>query len=172
MRWKSIALSLSEIYHKLHIVLFIVNIDMKTLFSDNGKISNMKFVDFQLSSVCSPTRDLPYFLCGSLLPETMEQSFDELLNCYHGYLIEFLQRLNFDITPCSKEKFDEQLKNDANIEFNHCLMALKFYTVEISSDSDLSDMKTSIMMSNTGKSEFIKRARQLVSTYLKKDWFY
>ena len=131
----------------------------------------MKFVDFQLSSVCSPTRDLPYFLCGSLLPDIMEQCFEELLHFYHSCLLQFLEKLNCDIAPCSKEKFDEQLKKDANSEFNHCLMALKFYTVEITPDTDLSDMKSSIMMSNNGKSAFIERCKKLVCTYLKKDWF-
>jgi hypothetical protein len=137
--------------------------------SDNEKIKDVKFIDFQLVKLSSPLKDLPYFLCGSVEMETMETHFDELLDIYYKKFIEVLDSTDCDISPFSRKSFDENLKVEAQCELFHCLVAVKFFTFEVSDDVDFDDMKYSIMLSDASKL-FLDRSYMIVSKFVERGW--
>ena len=127
----------------------------------------MKFVDFQLSSVGSPMRDLFLFLTSSLKLEVLEENFDDLINFYYENFISCVESLKLDTSKFSRDSFDEQMKKDANDEFFHCLMLIKLFTAEVS-NTDVFDLD-SVLNSKTSK-VFIDRMRVVVSKFAKSGW--
>lgn len=70
---------------------------MKYTENDAGEKTplNMIFVDFQYSLFSSPTIDLHYFFNNSLQESLRPNSFNELLELYHGHLVNSLERLGY-----------------------------------------------------------------------------
>ncbi|XP_058804533.1 uncharacterized protein LOC131671812 [Phymastichus coffea] len=136
---------------------------------ENGKVKDIKFVDFQITRVSSPLKDLPYFLCGSVAMDVMEKQFDELLDTYHNSLIDVLTKTGCATSPYSRKSFDERLKKEANSELLRCLFAAKFFTQETSDDIDLNDMVNSVTMSKT-TNLYLERSWMIVSKFVEKGW--
>lgn len=59
------------------------------------QLSDVKFIDFQLSFWGSPANDLIYFLVSSVRDEIKIDNFDDLIQHYHEELICNLKRLSF-----------------------------------------------------------------------------
>ncbi|XP_066992699.2 uncharacterized protein [Anabrus simplex] len=77
-------------------------------YSSMGEPTDMRFVDFQLSSLGSPALDLTYFLYSSSQNEVKASHLDEVLKMYHTQLCETLAALG-----CSTDVFSFQdLKNE------------------------------------------------------------
>lgn len=120
-------------------------------------------------NVSSPLRDLPYFMCCSLGAEVMDNHFDELLDIYHTRFVEVLERTGCHSSLFSRRSFDEQLKNDAGGELLRCLVAIKFFTLEVAEDMDMNDMKSTVMLSE-GSDLYMDRMCKIVSKYVEKEW--
>ncbi|KAH8359982.1 hypothetical protein KR093_009933 [Drosophila rubida] len=56
---------------------------------------DMLLIDFQFSAWGSPAIDLHYFFCTSLQLEVRKKYLNELIEYYHGVLVETLRALNF-----------------------------------------------------------------------------
>ena len=56
----------------------------------NGKPTDIKVLDFQMSRRTRPAVDLVYFLGSSTTPEMREKHLEELLHFYHDQLTEIL----------------------------------------------------------------------------------
>ncbi|XP_023245852.1 uncharacterized protein LOC106639834 [Copidosoma floridanum] len=135
---------------------------------ENGKVDGLKFVDFQITRATSPLLDLPYFLCCSTSVEVIDNHFDELIDIYYEKFIGVLKKVGCDVSPFSRDSFDEQLKKDGSDEFFHCLMAMKFFTLEATDDLDLNDMKGSVMLS-AGSNLYLERSSRLVEKFVEKE---
>lgn len=136
---------------------------------DEGKVKDIKFVDFQIALVCSPLRDLPYFLCASTSTDVMKNQFDELLDAYHAKLVEELDKLGIDSSPFTKKSFEENLKLVGKNSFFQCLMAIKFFTLEVDQDMDLNKMKDDVMMSKPSDL-YKERVYMIVTKFVEKGW--
>lgn len=135
----------------------------------DGKIDDIKVVDYQLSRICSPLRDLPHHLCTSSNIDVLDKHFDTLLDIYHAKYIDVLARMGCDATPYSKKSFEKQLSRDAKIALFRCLLKIKFLSMEVSEDTDLNDVKTVVMMSG-GNESYFERSWRTISIYAEKNW--
>jgi hypothetical protein len=79
------------------------------VFQDNNKtkLSDVCFLDFQLSRLASPVYDLSYFLFTCLSEDDIP-NFDEIVNVYYESLSEFLRKLGSD--PDKMFPFEELQK--------------------------------------------------------------
>jgi thiamine kinase-like enzyme len=78
-------------------------------YEDNNKtkLSDVCFLDFQLSRLASPVYDLSYFLFTCLSEDDIP-NFDEIVNVYYESLSEFLRKLGSD--PDKMFPFEELQK--------------------------------------------------------------
>ncbi|PSN31212.1 hypothetical protein C0J52_25885 [Blattella germanica] len=61
-----------------------------------GQIMNVRFIDFQLSTISSPALDLQYFITTSCADNIKYDSRYSLLEVYHGELVQTLKDLGLD----------------------------------------------------------------------------
>lgn len=72
------------------------------------KIENMIFIDFQYSCFTSPAIDLHYFFNTSLQESLRPNRFDELIAFYHGHLVTYLTRLEYQKQIPNLDQFKRQ----------------------------------------------------------------
>ncbi|KAL7286199.1 hypothetical protein TKK_0019533 [Trichogramma kaykai] len=138
--------------------------------NDNGKPIDIKLIDFQIAYACSPMKDLPYFLTGSLSIETIDQHFEDLIDVYHETLLDTLRTLKCDTAPFAREKFDEQLRYDASNQLYRCMMALKFFTMDAAENNiDLNDLKGTVILSKSNDT-YVERLCRMVDKFVEKAW--
>ncbi|XP_031781522.1 uncharacterized protein LOC100116463 [Nasonia vitripennis] len=136
---------------------------------DEGKVKDIKFVDFQIALVCSPLKDLPYFLCASTSTNVMKNQFDELLDAYHAKLVQELDKLGVDSSPFTKESFEKSLMLAGKKSLFQCLMAVKFFTLEVDQELDLNNMKDQVMMAKPSDL-YKERVYMIVKKFAEKGW--
>jgi len=74
--------------------------------SENSmKPTEAKMVDFQLSRMGHPLFDLLYFLYSSTLPELRKEHMVSWLSFYFNTLVEYLKKLEFELTDYTFEDF-------------------------------------------------------------------
>lgn len=66
-------------------------------YDKNGKVKDIRFVDFQLVTYKSPVVDLHYFMATSPTVEIRKNHVDTLLNTYYESLINELRKLNHNL---------------------------------------------------------------------------
>lgn len=99
----------------------------------------------------------------------MDNHFDELLDIYYDRYVEVLANTGCDVSAFTKESFHEQLNRDSKDELFHCILALKVITTEVHQDMDISDMKSSLLLTNSSQL-FMNRSRKIVSKFVEKGW--
>lgn len=62
---------------------------------ENGRLDNAVLIDFQFNCWTSPAMDLHYFLNTSLTEDLRRNNLDELIQYYHGQLVDALKRLGY-----------------------------------------------------------------------------
>ncbi|XP_068896135.1 uncharacterized protein [Tenebrio molitor] len=83
------------------------NFMFKYADSNKTKLSDVCFLDFQISRLASPVYDLSYFLFTCLSEDDIP-NFDEIVNVYYESLSEFLRKLGSD--PDKMFPFEELQK--------------------------------------------------------------
>ncbi|EEB19410.1 predicted protein [Pediculus humanus corporis] len=78
-------------------------------YGTDGKLSGMKFVDFQIMSIHSPAMDLVYFIFTSVLHDNKLEMIDVLLENYYKIFSGTLKKFNRD--PEMIYPFEELKKN-------------------------------------------------------------
>lgn len=71
-------------------------------------IENVMLIDFQYACWSSPVIDLHYFLNTSLQESLRPNRFDELIDFYHGNLVETLKRLRYKKPIPTLEQLKQQ----------------------------------------------------------------
>ena len=137
----------------------------------DGKVDDVKFVDFQTYLFNSPLKDIPYFMCGSLDEETCEKHFDHLINFYYDRFIHTLKLMKCDISPFTKNSFHEELKEQALNEFPLCAATIKLFVHEVEGAPKTSGEVLSDAFTNHISDVFRNRLLRLVGIYEKKGWF-
>jgi thiamine kinase-like enzyme len=117
-------------------------------FSDDEKILDILFVDFQLSYFGSPGIDLNFFIYGSLSTETRISSKHKLIKIYHQTLAKTLKILNFpDSIPTLHEIHVEFLKKG----MNGLLAGMCAVPLLMIEQSD--DLEMDLLLANSQKAE-------------------
>lgn len=88
---------------------------MKYTDSDKteASIENLIFIDFQFSSWTSPAIDFHYFFESSLQDPLRPNRFDDLIESYHGDLVEYLKRLGYKQKILTSEELKQQYREKA-----------------------------------------------------------
>ncbi|KAJ8675795.1 hypothetical protein QAD02_011581 [Eretmocerus hayati] len=137
---------------------------------DGGKATDVKFVDFQLTRVSSPLKDIPYFTCSSTSSEVLINHLDELLDTYYRSLIESIDRLGCDSSPFTRDSFEKELKRTASKDFLFCVLALKFFTLEVSKDQREDINVDEVIKSGGASNLYLDRTWYIVSKFIERGW--
>ncbi|XP_072380031.1 uncharacterized protein [Diabrotica undecimpunctata] len=91
---------------------------------DDEKIVKNKLLDFQLSTVGSPVRDLLFFLISSVKLEDLTSNFNQLIQYYHTILKNTLQDFKCYSEIFSYENFLLEMQKRAHETFLQCMYML------------------------------------------------
>ncbi|XP_050514594.1 uncharacterized protein LOC126889913 [Diabrotica virgifera virgifera] len=122
--------------------------NMMFKFGKNGKIEDMKFIDFQASSKASVVQDLSYFLYSGCDKQVLD-NLDEYLMVYHKSLVETCSMLN-----CKEYISFEELKSEwKEYSFFGFMMSLIVFVVKYAIPEDMkkADMNKLCEEFNSGK---------------------
>jgi len=83
------------------------------LHDKDGKILDLKMVDFQISRHISVSTDILYFIYSSVQSSLIENSFESLIKIYHNEFIKELRRCHINekiLTEVDMEWLESELK--------------------------------------------------------------
>nr|CAD7269019.1 unnamed protein product [Timema shepardi] len=80
-------------------------------YDEQGKVSDIKIVDFQMPKYVTPAMDLHFFLVSSPNIDVRKNSVDRLLEEYHSELNDVLKRLNFADKQITLQRIKKELKD-------------------------------------------------------------
>lgn len=136
--------------------------------SEDGRVDDVKFVDFQNYRFFSPLRELVFYLFSSTNDEVQDNNIDELIDLYHETLLIVLTRMGCETQLFARDKFDMQLPVDAKIEFVHLCFMLKILTLDTQDTKDY-EIKD-VFMSYQGNQALLRRLRKIVLYFVERNW--
>lgn len=138
---------------------------------EDGKVVDIKFVDFQNYLFMSPLRELTFFLFLNLNFDAMENNFDELIDYYYENFVSGLKKMRCDVESFSRNKFDERFKIDAFKEFPHIPFFLRITNLDPKVDKELVSVEKAIV-GRSFNSLSLEKLRICVKKYDEKGWLY
>ncbi|KAK5640996.1 hypothetical protein RI129_009543 [Pyrocoelia pectoralis] len=91
---------------------------------ENGRVTDLRFVDFQNSCYTSPCLDLHFFLSCSLKYDIRDQK-DAIINHYFKHLLKILGKLHIEKFP-NREEFDNDFRSMGYMGFVTSIPTLCF----------------------------------------------
>lgn len=141
------------------------------LYHENqGKVDDVKLIDYQIFNYNSPLRDVTHFLCGSLEDQTLINHLDELLDDYYKKFTETLELMGCSSKPFSRASYEQELKIMAIREFPQCALCRKYFAYQIKDEKTSTQLLTNFFESKCTDA-MVKRYQVLVDIYVKKGWF-
>lgn len=137
---------------------------------EEGRVDDIKFVDFQNYLFLNPIREMVFYLFSSTTLEVQKNHIEELINFYHETLINVLERMGCDTRPYSRKEFDAKLQSDAQHEFMHLCFMLKVLTLDAQETEFNYDKMENIMIEYQGNQASLERLRIVVLYFVKRDW--
>lgn len=136
---------------------------------ENGRVDDVKFVDFQNYLFLNPLRELVFYIFVST--EARDDYVEELIDLYHETFLTVLNRMGCDTEPFTREKFDTKLSEDAKLEFMHICFMLKIVTLDAQETKfdDYNKMK-SIIKDYQGNDMHVRRLRKVVLYFIQRNW--
>lgn len=135
---------------------------------ENGRVDDIKFVDFQNYLFLNPLREMVFFLFSST--EVSDNCLEELIDLYHETFLAVLNRMDCDTEQFTREKFDAKLSADARLESLHIFFMLKILTVDVQKTELKYDNMQDFFKTYQGNKIFIERLRKVVLYFVKHDW--
>lgn len=134
----------------------------------DGRVDDVKFVDFQNYMFLSPLRDLIFYLFSSTNDEVQDNHIEELIDLYHETLLAVLEHMGCDTRPFARNEFDAKLPSDVRLEFMHLCFMLKILTLD--AQATQFDKIENVMMSYEGSQALFQRLRKIVLYFVKRNW--
>lgn len=135
---------------------------------ENGRVDDIKFVDFQNYLFLSPLREMVFFLFSST--DVSEDRLEELISLYHETFLAVLDRMGCDTEQFTREKFDTKMSDDARLESMHIFFMLKILTLDVQETELKYDNMKDFIMTYQGNKAFIQRLRKVVLYFVKHGW--
>ncbi|VEN48156.1 unnamed protein product [Callosobruchus maculatus] len=120
----------------MHYDMWVNNTMQK--FVDGVPVDN-KIVDFQIYTYRSAASDVFFLLFSSVQLEVLKRCLDSLLEYYHEHFIAVLEMLKCDTNQFGFQKFLEEMKLEAEYEFDHALYFSTFVVQGKKITSELSE---------------------------------
>lgn len=137
---------------------------------DDGKVNDVKFVDFQNYLYFNPIREMVFYIYSSTDKNVQENHIPDLTDLYYETFLRTLTKMGCDTTPFNRKSFDEHIPQSASLEFLHLCFMIKVLTLnakEIEMDYDkIKDM----MVGYQGNQLYLDRLRKLVLRFLEQNW--
>lgn len=124
-----------------------------------------------MSRVASPLSDITYFLFTTTQSEVLKSHMNELLNLYFNRFIEVLRKIGVDDSAFTKSNFKQDLNRVAKKDLLRTFITLKLFTLEVTEDVDMSDVKNSILLGGGGSKAYLDRIWNVISLYIENEWF-
>lgn len=137
---------------------------------EEGRVDDVKFVDFQNYLFLSPVREMIFYLFSSTTEEVQNNHIEELIDLYHETMTGVLERMGCDTRPYSRKEFDAQLSSDAKHEFMHICFMLKVLTLDAQETKFNYDKMHDVMIKYWGNKAWLQRLRIVVLYFVKHDW--
>ncbi|XP_033216642.1 uncharacterized protein LOC117172641 [Belonocnema kinseyi] len=136
----------------------------------NGKIDEIKFIDFQNYIFQSPINDLIFFICSSVVTDLISKNLESLLDLYYETFVAVLKIMNCDVSHFGRDKFDEKVKNDAKKELKHCVLFINIQTIDVEKDGvDATDLQ-SVLEHHIPNENFFDKMRQIIMLFVERGW--
>jgi len=135
---------------------------------ENGRVDDIKFVDFQNYLFLSPLREMVFFLFSST--DVSEDCLEELIDLYHETFLAVLDRMDCNTEQFTREKFDAKLFSDAKLESMHIFFMLKILTVDVQATGLKHDNIKDFIATYQGNKMFMQRLRKVVFYFVKHNW--
>ncbi|XP_011877283.1 PREDICTED: uncharacterized protein LOC105567217 [Vollenhovia emeryi] len=135
---------------------------------EDGRVDDIKFVDFQNYLFLNPLREMVFFLFSSTA--VSEDCLEELIDLYHETFLAVLDRMGCDTEPFTREKFDAKLFIDAKLEMMHLFFMLKIITLNVQEIKLKYDQIENLIMTYQGNEAFILRLRKVIFYFAKREW--
>ncbi|PSN31211.1 hypothetical protein C0J52_25884 [Blattella germanica] len=115
---------------------------------ENGKVEDVRFVDFQMSRFSSPALELQYFICNCPVDEVRLFHRDTLLEEYHSEFCETLKGLNQDPNILTLQQLKEEFAEKDNYGLYLVLTVLVIFVAEESAAPDMGKLKNDDLENN------------------------
>lgn len=138
---------------------------------DEGRISGLKIVDFQLGVYEYCVDDLIFFLLSSARKEVIDKSLQDVIDLYHESFLACLSSLKVDTKDFSKESFDRVLKERAPVRFPQCIMMVQVIKATRGSAPDVQSIDKKETFLNIGSGQlYNEKLLHIFQTFLKNGW--
>ncbi|XP_011633231.1 uncharacterized protein LOC105424616 [Pogonomyrmex barbatus] len=135
---------------------------------ENGRVDDIKFVDFQNYLFFSPLREMIFFLFSST--DVGDDELEDLINLYHKTFLAVLSRMDCDTEQFTREKFNAKLPGDAKFEFGHLCFMLKILTLNTQETELRYDKMKDFMTTYQGNEAFKQRLHKVVLYFVRHNW--
>ncbi|XP_050454122.1 uncharacterized protein LOC126852884 [Cataglyphis hispanica] len=135
---------------------------------ENGRVDNVKFVDFQNYLFFNPLREMVFYLFSST--NVSDDRIEQLMDLYHETFVAVLTQMGCDTESFTREKFDAKLASDAKFEFMHLIFMLKILTLNVQEDEFSTKDMRNFMRTYQGNEAFVQRQRKIISYFVQRDW--
>ncbi|XP_020278272.1 uncharacterized protein LOC109851991 [Pseudomyrmex gracilis] len=134
----------------------------------DGRVDDVKFVDFQNYLFFSPLRELVFYIFSST--EVRDDYIEELTDLYYETFLAVLKRMDCDTELFTRQKFSVNILADAKYEFMHLCFMLKILTMDVQETKFDYDKMENMLEVYQGNEMFIQRMRKVVSYFVKNNW--
>lgn len=148
---------------------FWVN-NMMFRHDQQGRLIDMKIVDFQLCVYDYGVNDLIFFLVSSLKKDILDNHLNDMIDLYYFSFIKFLKTLKVDTGRFTKQRFDEIVNQCAPIKFNQCIMMVQVIQAPRGTAPNIKDTQSDIFLNRTDDDVCKQKLSQIVQLYDKKGW--
>ncbi|XP_034255229.1 uncharacterized protein LOC117653563 [Thrips palmi] len=133
-----------------------------------GKPQQVAFIDFQMSRINSPFKDVLFFLFSSVQSEACAAHLDELVALYHASFVRTLAQCGVDTAPFSLAAAWREIDELARSELFHILTMLRWITADPATIRDNPD--TFVFMLELGGEAYARKVEHTVCTFAERGW--
>lgn len=135
---------------------------------EGGKPTSVAFIDFQVSRINSPFKDLLFFVFSSCPADVSGEHLDELIELYVTSFRRCLEQVGVDSTPFSLSVAWEEINALARTELFHILSMLRFINADATMVRD--NPETFAFMEELGGDTCTAKVEHVVLEYAKRGW--
>ncbi|XP_055376447.1 uncharacterized protein LOC129608768 [Condylostylus longicornis] len=150
---------------------FWVN-NMMFLYDKDENPVKIKILDFQIAQYESLAHDVIFFIFTSVKSELIQEQYDHFLKVYYDEFTKCLLLLGCDTSGYSFEKFMDEIKRIAPVQFFHIISMFKIIFIEKHGlPDDFSDMNENTLDNENAYSDkYFNKLKEFLKFYTKRGY--
>ncbi|XP_015590955.1 uncharacterized protein LOC107265727 [Cephus cinctus] len=138
----------------------------------DGKIIDLKIIDFQLYWYDVGITDLVFFMLSSAKKDVLDESLDDFIDLYYQSFLDCLELLKVNTKDFSRKSFDELLQKYAPTKFPQCIMMTQVIKADRSSTKEMDEIGNQETFLSNSSSKLIRNTLlHILKIFEKKGWF-